>query len=88
MNEKESLLLIQTVKHDKKPITPDVVRAQVIRLQYLRVDDANKANMRVVDFTCADFKGYFPSRLMNMTLGHLMSKAMSEITNKLKEVQG
>ena len=87
LNDKEALLIIQTTSHKSKPIREDVVRAQLLKVQLLRQDEANPADLKITDFTTMDMKGYFPSRLMNMAMSSMISKGVSEVNAKLREIQ-
>lgn len=84
LNDKESLLLITPCVHPAKPILEDPVRAQNLRLQYLRQEGAD---LKVTNFITADMKGYFPPLLMNMQLANIFCKGMAEVSAKIKSKQ-
>lgn len=87
LENKQTLLILQTVQHKAKPIIKGVVRAQILKIQLLKQDEANPADMKITDFTSMDLKGYFPSRLMNMAIANMISIGILEVAAKVKEVK-
>lgn len=87
VNDKQTMLVIQSVNHKDRPAVPGKVRGQIINIQLIKQDDANPADLSVVEFTSADMKGYFPSRLMNMALANIISKGIVDINAKIRQIQ-
>ena len=87
LNDKESLMVLQSVKHKAKPIQKSIVRAQMFKLQMVRQDEENPADLLVTDITNFDMQGYFPSRLMNMVMANVISKGVVDISNQVRLIQ-
>jgi len=79
LNEKESILLLQSILMDEYPITANIVRAQMFKCMLIRQDDENPKDLRVSDVSNFNMKGYMPARLMNMAMTTMFSKGLGEI---------
>jgi hypothetical protein len=43
-------------------------------------------DLRIVDFSNMDLKGYFPVRIMNMMMGTIMGKGIPKLRKTINEI--
>jgi hypothetical protein len=89
LNDKESLLSIESVLCDEVPIKEDIIRVLMYKAQVIRQCEENPADLIISDVSSVDMKGSIPTRLLNMALTTMMTKAMHELVQHIRtEIQG
>jgi hypothetical protein len=84
INDKESLLCIQSTLLDEVPIKEKILRLQLYKCQVIRQCEENPEDLLVTDISNFDMKGSIPTRLMNMALCTMMSKGITELNKAVR----
>lgn len=86
LNEKESMLVIQSVEIEEIPIKPNILRGEVFKAQLIRQDENSPSDLLVSDVSNIDLKGSIPPRLLNMTMTTVLSKGIGDVISHLRTV--
>ena len=84
ITEKKYLLVARSILMDAYPIKNDCVRLEYFRCQM--VEEKN-GDLYTTGFSNVDFKGYFPSSLMNMIISGMISKGKANSYKMYQQIQ-
>jgi len=72
----KTLVYLRSVLDDEISLKPNVVRMEMMKIQEL---EQVGEDLKLVDVTYMDMKGYIPASLMNMAMTTMISKGIASI---------
>ena len=84
ISEKKYLLVARSILMDAYPITNDSVRLEYFRCQMVEEKDGD---LHTTGYSNVDFKGYFPSSLMNMIISGMISGGKKNSYKTYRDIQ-
>lgn len=84
LDDGKLLMIARSIERDDYPVTAECVRLEYFRAQMMMQEGDN---LKCVGFSSIDFKGYFPSMLLNMIMSSMITSGKKNGYKKLKHLQ-
>ena len=78
------LFLVHSHERDDFPITDKMIRIQILKGTYMWQEGDD---VKSINFNQMNMGGYFPMRLMNMSMSSIIKKAITQQITDLKKME-
>ena len=75
------MFISQSIPHSKYPETKDPIRMDMLKLSHFKQEGDKVVG---IEFSNMDMKGYFPTKMLNMVMGSMAGKGISEFAKRVK----